>query len=197
MKIAVATINGGLEDSVSPVFGRCPNFTFVQVNEKEIENFEVKVNKFAQAFGGAGIQAAQFIVNEGAEVVIAGNFGPNAAMVLSQAGVKMIQAQGNVKEVVVKYLNGELAPTTGATAPMYGGRAIGGGGFRGWRHAGFGKGKTLWGGKGRWDLTSIPTQTSAGDDKLTTLEKRMGLLEKEIDEIKKMIKGLKEEKQEQ
>jgi len=107
MKIAVATMNGGLEDNVSPMFGRCGNFTFVDVEGKDIKNTTVEQNQFAGAVGGAGIQAAQFIINKGADVVIAGNFGPNAASVFSQSNVKVVSAQGNVKDVVTKYLNGE------------------------------------------------------------------------------------------
>ena len=36
MKIAVSTTKGGLEDNVSQIFGRCPTFTLVEVNDKEI-----------------------------------------------------------------------------------------------------------------------------------------------------------------
>ncbi|MCK4247318.1 MAG: NifB/NifX family molybdenum-iron cluster-binding protein, partial [Methanomicrobia archaeon] len=85
MKIAVSTMNGGLEDSVSPMFGRCRNFTFVDIEGKEIKNTTVEQNQFAGAVGGAGIQAAQFIISEGADVIIAGNFGPNASSVFSQS----------------------------------------------------------------------------------------------------------------
>jgi len=96
MKIVVATTKGGLDDGVSPVFGRCQTFTLVEVGDKEIKGAEVIQNEFAGAAGGAGIQAAQFIAEKNAEVTMAGNFGPNAARILTSAGIQMVQAQGNV-----------------------------------------------------------------------------------------------------
>lgn len=117
MKIAVATMNGGLDDQVSPVFGRCPTYTIVEAEGKKIKGAGVIQNQFAAAMGGAGIQAAQYIATQGVNAVIAGNYGPNASAVLSQSNVEMIQAQGPVKDSVDKYLNGELKPVTGPTAP--------------------------------------------------------------------------------
>ncbi len=105
MKIVVATQGkGGLEDQVSPVFGRAPTFTIVEVENEKIGKVEVKPNPSASAFGGAGIQAAQFIANQGAKVVIAGNFGPNASMVLNQAGIEVFISVGKVREAVEDYL---------------------------------------------------------------------------------------------
>ena len=89
-------------------------------------------NPSATAMGGAGIQAAQFVANEKAEYVVAGNFGPNAATVLLQAGVKMIQAQGSVKDAVEQVVSGELKPTDGPTVQNNFGKGFGrgrGGGF--------------------------------------------------------------------
>ncbi len=115
MKIAVATTNGGLDGQVSPFFGRCPAFTMVEAEEKEVKSTELIQNESASATGGAGIQTSQFIAEKKAEVVIAGNFGPNAARILASAGIKMVQAQGSVKEAVINYLNGTLEPASGST----------------------------------------------------------------------------------
>ncbi len=113
MKIIVATNRGGLEDDVSPVFGRCQTFTIIEAEGSEIKNVEVVPNQFANAVHGAGIQAGQWVVNQKAKAVIAGNFGPNVSSILQQAGIEMIVAQGKVKEVVEKYLRGELrSPST-------------------------------------------------------------------------------------
>ena len=113
MKIIVATNRGGLEDDVSPVFGRCQTFTIIEAEGSEIKNVEVVPNQFANAVHGAGIQAGQWVVSQKAKAVIAGNFGPNVSSILQQAGIEMIVAQGKVKEVVEKYLRGELrSPST-------------------------------------------------------------------------------------
>ncbi len=144
MKICIATTKGGLDDQVSPVFGRCQTFTFVNVEGKEIKDVEVIPNEFAGAMGGAGIQAAQLVVNKGAEVVIAGNFGPNAFPILSQGNAKVISAQGSVKEVVERYLKGELTAVEQPTSPEFSGRGMGQG-----QGAGMGLGRGMGRGGGR------------------------------------------------
>lgn len=138
MKIAVATTKGGLDDEVSPFFGRCPVFTMVEVEGNEIKNADVIQNEFSAAAGGAGIQASQFIAEKKAEAVMAGNFGPNAARILSSAGIKMVQAQGNVKEAVMGYLKGEIKPLSGSTVEGHFG--MGGGMGRG-QGQGMGRGR--------------------------------------------------------
>jgi predicted Fe-Mo cluster-binding NifX family protein len=115
MRIVVATNGGGLEDNISPVFGRCPAFAIIDAEGNEIKNVEVAPNPSAGAVHGAGVQAAQFVLSRGANVAISGNFGPNVSSILQQAGVKMIITQGNVGEVVRRYLQGEnvaMAPQT-------------------------------------------------------------------------------------
>lgn len=129
MKIVVATTEGGLDDQVSPVFGRAQTFTVVEVEGEEIKGASVIQNPYVNAPGGAGIQAAQLVANEGPDSVIAGNFGPNVAGVLSQAGIEMYTAGGiSVREAVRKYLKGELSPVAAGAPgpmPMYGGMGMG------------------------------------------------------------------------
>ncbi len=108
MKIVVATMNGGLDDNVSPVFGRCSKYTITECDGEKIGETVVEDNPGFTAQGGAGIQAAQFVAEQNADYVVAGNFGPKAAAVLSASNIKMIQAQDNVKEAVEKVISGEL-----------------------------------------------------------------------------------------
>lgn len=145
MKIVVGTNKGGLDDTVSPVFGRCPTYSVVECEGNEIKDSTVEINPGFSAAGGAGIQAAQYVSGLNAEAVIAGNFGPNAASVLNQTGVKMIQAQGNVKDVVSRYLKGELQPITAPTVKDHFGMGRGGSGGRG----GYGRGQGRGGGQDR------------------------------------------------
>jgi len=141
MKVVIATMKGGLDDVVSPVFGRCATYTIVETEGKEIKDVKTVENPSASATGGAGIKAAQFVANETAEYVVAGNFGPNAAAVLMQAGVKMIQAQGSVKDTVDKIVSGELKPTDGPTVQTNFGKGFG-------RGQGGGRGMGRSGGRG-------------------------------------------------
>ncbi len=119
MKIAVATTKGGLEDLVSPIFGRCQTYTIVEIDDKKIKDAGIIQNQYVSAGSGAGIQAAQLVISQGVKTVIAGNFGPNASMIFDQSGVEMVRTQGiSVKETVTKYLNKELASTPTPTQPI-------------------------------------------------------------------------------
>ncbi|MDI6889164.1 MAG: NifB/NifX family molybdenum-iron cluster-binding protein [Methanocellales archaeon] len=189
MKIVVATTVGGLDDTVSLVFGRCPTFTVVNVEGKKIKNSSVIRNQYAGAMGGAGIQAAQLVVNQGAKAVIAGNYGPNASMVFNQAGVEIVSAQGiSVRDAVKKYLEGELPPITAATMPMFGGMGMGVGRRRG------GGGRM-----GMGFMQQAPTpppimppmpQVPKGQE-LQMLETQIKTFEQQLDQIKKRLEELR------
>ncbi|MDG6222255.1 MAG: NifB/NifX family molybdenum-iron cluster-binding protein [Candidatus Bathyarchaeota archaeon] len=113
MKICVSASSNSLDANVDSRFGRCPYF--VVVNSETME-FNVVLNDSTNAAHGAGIQAAQTVVNSGAKVVITGNVGPNAFKVLSATGIKVITGvSGNIKEAVEKYKNGELEETSNPT----------------------------------------------------------------------------------
>ena len=119
MKIAVSTNRGGLDDAVSPVFARAPTFTIADIENGEIKNVRVVQNPAAAAGGGAGIQAAQILINEGVQAAIAGNFGPNSSGILAQAGVAMISSPGTKVEDAVKSAEkgGPQSPPQPGTAP--------------------------------------------------------------------------------
>jgi predicted Fe-Mo cluster-binding NifX family protein len=80
------------------------------------------------ASGGAGVQAARFVAERGAQAVVSGNFGPNAFATLNAAGVKIFVARrGTVQEVVEQFKAGELEAVGAATR------------IRGVRHGGGGR----------------------------------------------------------
>jgi len=89
MRIVVSTNGKDLDSEASPVFGRCPIYMFV---DTETFEFEAVDNPAMSAAGGAGIQAAQFIVSQGAQAVVSGHMGPNAYQVLAAAGVPIYLA---------------------------------------------------------------------------------------------------------
>jgi len=115
MKICVSATGSNLDAQIDPRFGRC---LYLIVVDSETMQFEAIPNMAAGATGGAGIQAAQTIVDKGAKVVITGNVGPNAFGSLSAAGMEIITgASGTIREVIEKFKKGELqrtgAPTVG------------------------------------------------------------------------------------
>ncbi len=131
MKIVVSSQGENLDASTSPVFGRCPTFLFV---EPETMAFEALPNPAMNQGGGAGIQAAQFVVNQGAEVVLSGNLGPNAFEVLQAASVPgYLVSEGSVRQAVEAYKSGHLQPMGGPNVGAHAGMRGRGGGMGGGR----------------------------------------------------------------
>ena len=92
MKIAITLKeNAGLDSTVSPIFGRCPYYMFIDPYTKE---FTIEENTAMNESGGAGIKAAQFIVGRKAAAVISGDVGPKAASVLLSEGIAIYQHHG-------------------------------------------------------------------------------------------------------
>lgn len=126
MKAVVSAQGETLDAAASPVFGRCPTYLIVDTETME---FSAVANPAMSQGGGAGIQAAQFVVNHGAQAVLTGNLGPNAFDVLQAAGVPgyLVQA-GTVRQAVEAYKAGRLQPMGGANvaahAGMGGGRGM-------------------------------------------------------------------------
>lgn len=190
MKICVTAAEGDLNAPVDPRFGRCQYFVFV---DSDTMAFEAMPNQAFAAPGGAGIQAAQAVVNRGVDVLISGNIGPNAFQVLSTAGVKVATgAYGTVKEAVEMYKSGKLSETGASSVATYAGMGMGGGGAGG-RGRGMGMGR----GMGTGMQQSMPPQPQAPLtprtkeeelEQLTDLTKR---LEKELEEVKRRIEELK------
>lgn len=113
MQVAVSSTGQDLSDPVSPIFGRCPYYLVV---DSETLAFEALPNPAVSAAGGAGVQAAQLVVEQDVEVILTGNVGPNAFRVLQAAGVKVYRvADGTVRETVEAFRSGELMPLSEAT----------------------------------------------------------------------------------
>lgn len=169
MKIVVTSNGIDLDADASPVFGRCPTYIFVDTDTMA---FEAVDNPAMGAASGAGIQAAQFIVERGAEAVVTGNVGPNAFDVFGSVGVPVYLFEGGtVREAVEAYKAGELSEAGGATGPA---------------HAGLGRGRGRGMGRGmgsRTTTTAAPSTSSATS----------GSREEEIAELKEMAAGLRKQ----
>lgn len=117
-----------MEATVDPRFGRCLYFLIVETGSSESESptaVEAVENEAAGAAGGAGIQAAQAIVDKEVQAVITGHAGPNAFQVLKAAGVEVYTgASGTVKETLENFKAGRLSkidsPTVGSHFGMGG-----------------------------------------------------------------------------
>ncbi len=100
MKIAITAQGNDLNAQVDARFGRCAYFIIV---DSETEEFTAIDNANAAAGSGAGIQAAQSIVDHDVEFLLTGNCGPNAFKVCNAAGIKVITGvDGTVKDAIAK-----------------------------------------------------------------------------------------------
>ncbi len=125
MKMVVSAQGDNLDAATSPVFGRCPTFIFV---DTETMDFEAVPNEAMNLGGGAGIQAAQFVVNRGVQAVLTGNLGPNAFDVLRAASVTgYLVREGTVRQAVEAFQSGKLQPMAGANVVAHAGMAGAGG----------------------------------------------------------------------
>ena len=117
MKIAISLDeNNGLDSAASTIFGRCPFFMTIDPASKA---FEIIENPARQASGGAGIQAAQWVLDQGATTIISGNLGPKAFDVLSAGNVTAYRHTGGSAKDVLKALEEDtleclLAPNADA-----------------------------------------------------------------------------------
>ena len=113
MKIAVTANKPERDAMLDRRFGRCAYFIIIDTESDAWEGFP---NPAQDASGGAGPQAAEFLVSKGAECVISGDYGPNAYGALQAAGITMCKApEGSVDELIEAYLGDRLekigAPT--------------------------------------------------------------------------------------
>lgn len=102
MKIAVPKSG----NEVNAHFGKSEEFAIVSVGSKEIADIEVVSTKSLQ-HNHKGL--AEFLEDEGVEVVIVGGIGQGAYTPLIEKGFKVIRgASGDIREVVNSYLNNKL-----------------------------------------------------------------------------------------
>jgi predicted Fe-Mo cluster-binding NifX family protein len=118
MKIAISTSTSSIDALVDPRFGRAARFVIV---DTETEEWNAYPNPALNASGGAGVQAAQFITEHGAQAAISGDFGPNAYSALVAAGVKIFQVPSGkaftARELLVRYRRGQLQQVSAPTNP--------------------------------------------------------------------------------
>lgn len=123
MKVAVTANGRDLDAPASPIFGRCTTYILV---DTETMHYEAIPNPALSAGGGAGVQAAQFVVERGAHAVVTGNVGPNAFGVFQAGGIPVYLFKGGtVRQAVEACKEGQLSPASGATVAAHAGMGRG------------------------------------------------------------------------
>ena len=112
MKIVISTEGKDLDARVDPRFGRCEWFISV---DSDSMDFDCTANSAVNSSQGAGIQAAQFVVDSQAEALVTGHVGPNAFEVLEASGIKIYDGTGLTAKQAIEELNsGKLSEITKA-----------------------------------------------------------------------------------
>ena len=108
MRIAVPVEEN--EKEICPSFGRTPLFYIYDTETKEGHILE---NDAINTPGGAGIKAAQTILDSKAAVVLVPRCGENAVKVLNAGGIKLYKSVGlSVEENIHAFLNDDLEVLT-------------------------------------------------------------------------------------
>ena len=100
MKIAIATDNG----QVSEHFGRCPEFTIVEIKENKIIE-----KKTIQNPGHRTGFLPKYLKSENVEVVITGGAGFRAKGFFDELGIKLISGiSGKIDDVIQEFISKDL-----------------------------------------------------------------------------------------
>lgn len=99
MRIAVASENG----SVFQHFGKSPEFTMYDVETELVQHKEIIPTN-----GASHGQIADFLVDNGADIVICGGMGSGAKTALRERRIEIVPGvKGEVDDIIVRYLSGE------------------------------------------------------------------------------------------
>jgi predicted Fe-Mo cluster-binding NifX family protein len=129
MIIGLPSNGNDLNQLFAPNFGRCSYFIIYDTTSQEM--LTAYSNAAQGAAGGAGIQAAQSLINNKVDTVIAPQVGPNAWNVLQGAGIKVYTGvHGTIQQNIDALLNEQLNEMTMARG-RDGGRGMGRGLGRG------------------------------------------------------------------
>lgn len=106
MKLCISSTSDNKSALADRRFGRCPYFAIYDTDTNEFYFLE---NSSVNEAQGAGLSAAQKIMDEKVDAVITGNVGPNAMKILSAADINVYQLSGStVEEQVQCYIENKL-----------------------------------------------------------------------------------------
>jgi len=118
MKIAIPVDDNNLETTVCMSFGRAPYFLIYDTETKESV---FMVNEAANSQGGAGIKAAQTIVDAEVSALLVPRCGQNAADVIKAGDVEIYKTIGeSIKENIDAFVGGKLSPLDKIHAGFHG-----------------------------------------------------------------------------
>ena len=108
MRVAVsADDTNGLDSVVSPHFGRCPYYVFVDLEGQEVKQVSAEANPFYNQHAPG--QVPTFIHQQDVDVMLTGGMGMRAIGFFEQYGVQPVTgASGTVRHALEQFLGGRL-----------------------------------------------------------------------------------------
>lgn len=108
IRVAVsADDTNGLDSVVSPHFGRCPYYVFVDFEGQEVRQVSAEANPFYGQHAPG--QVPTFIHQQGVDVMLTGGMGRRAIGFFEQYGVQPVTgASGTVRHALEQFLGGQL-----------------------------------------------------------------------------------------
>ncbi|HRY12838.1 MAG TPA: NifB/NifX family molybdenum-iron cluster-binding protein [Syntrophomonadaceae bacterium] len=108
MLIAVPVDDKSMKSKVCVSFGRAPYFL---IYDTDSGSTDFITNPAAMSQGGAGIKAAQTVVDSQAKVLLTPRCGENAAQVVAAAGIKMFKTvNDSIQDNIDAYKGSGLSP---------------------------------------------------------------------------------------
>ena len=112
LKICISANGDNLNAFLDPRFGRAMFFLIINSDGKLIKAIK---NTGQQAMRGAGVTAAQIVADEKVDVIITGNIGPNASIVLGTSKIKIFIGlpETPILDIIKKYQENKLQEIVG------------------------------------------------------------------------------------
>ncbi|MDD5016962.1 MAG: NifB/NifX family molybdenum-iron cluster-binding protein [Eubacteriales bacterium] len=123
MKIGISSTGNTMESALDPRFGRCAYFV---IHDTDAGRNEFIENAARSASGGAGIAAAQQMIDSDVGAVITGNMGPNAFDVMKNAGIKVYRCADADIETALKLYSDQKLALIDSAGPAHAGMGQGG-----------------------------------------------------------------------
>ena len=108
MRLAITATGPEWFSPIDPRFGRARYLLIVDTAERKVEVVDNQAG--IDAAQGAGIQAAQSVIDSKAAVLITGHCGPKAFRALKAAGIPVyLTPEGTVLDAIERFNAGQLA----------------------------------------------------------------------------------------
>jgi predicted Fe-Mo cluster-binding NifX family protein len=113
MKLAITASGPELSSPMDKRFGRGRYLLIVDTPDRTVTAIDNKAGM--DAAQGAGVQAAQSVIDNKAEALITGHCGPNAFRALQAAGIPVyLSPGGTIEEVIDRFEAGDFEQATQA-----------------------------------------------------------------------------------